>query len=407
MKQYFACVSIAIAALALGGCETYVLAPPPQSQIVADEDDIAEDEIVVLVGSREAEGSLVKRVRQRGYRVTRRNQLSGLGYYLFAVEPPRGVSRTQAIREIERLEPSATAGVNHRYVIQTSAHTDHSHAFEPAKTIEKGAADARNFAHELMHWPREGCPAAAKVGIIDSPLSSARVASSGVALIEERFTPAPSKPAAPGPTHGDLIAELLVGQGRVKAEALYVAAVAGASGAAPSAGVFELVQALDWMQASNVRVVNVSLAGPYNKILDRAVQRSVGKGMIIVAAAGNDGPLSPPRYPAAFDNVIAVTAVDHRQTIFKDAVRGPHIDFAAPGVDVLVSAGESARYVTGTSIAAPFVSGRIAADDSALQQQSIRGVRAMLAKDARDAGPPGVDAVYGAGLVIAPAFCRD
>lgn len=406
MKQFFACVLLAIAALAVAGCETYVLDPPPQNQIAVDADEIARDEIIVLVGTREAEGSLVKRVRQRGYKVTRRNRLSGLGLYLFAVEPPGGVSRTQAIREIERLEPTATAGVNHRYLIQSSADVYYLQAFQSGGANDKGGDEARNYAAELMHWPSKGCPASAKIGIIDSPLSGALAVSSGTPLIEERFTSAPPSQASPAPTHADLIAELLVGQGRVKTQALYVAAVAGVAGAPPGAGVFELVQAFDWLQSSDVRVVNVSLAGPYNKILDRAVQRAINKGMIIVAAAGNDGPTSPPRYPAAFENVIAVTAVDHKQAVFKDAVRGPHIDFAAPGVDVLVSSGAGPRYVTGTSIAAPFVSGRIAADKAVLAQQSARGVRAMLAADAKDAGPPGDDAVYGAGLVLAPASCR-
>jgi NAD(P)-dependent dehydrogenase (short-subunit alcohol dehydrogenase family) len=78
---------------------------------------------------------------------------------------------------------------------------------------------------------------------------------------------------------------------------------------------------------SGVRLVNISLAGPYNKILDRSLHQAVSKGMIIVAAAGNTGADSPPRYPAAFDGVIA-----GRDSPAPTAPCGP--TFRAPGVDV-------------------------------------------------------------------------
>jgi len=59
------------------------------------------------------------------------------------------------------------------------------------------------------------------------------------------------------------------------------------------------------MARSDVRVVNISLAGPYNRTLDRGIQRAVDKGMIIVAAVGNDGAQALPLYPAALKDVIA------------------------------------------------------------------------------------------------------
>jgi subtilisin family serine protease len=158
------------------------------------------------------------------------------------------------------------------------------------------------------------------------------------------------------------------------------------------------VRAIDWMHASGARLVNISLAGPYNKILDRALQSAVGKGMVIVAAAGNSGANSPPRYPAAFDSVIAVTAIDVEGKVYDNAVRGAQIDFAAPGVDVFVATGESGKYVSGTSIAAPFVTARIAADQAAMASKGSREVVEALAKSAVDLGSPGRDAVYGYGV---------
>lgn len=399
-----------VASMALGGCESYQLDPPSQRQLSGQEEATARDDVVVLVNSRDAEGSLVKTLRQRGYKITRRQRLAGLGLFLFSAEPPSGVSRAQAIREIERIEPTATAGVNHRYYLQSSTQESTEEyvlqAFITNPGEEASGHHPRDYAADLIGWPRAGCPAATKIGVVDSPLSRTRAASSNAVLIEARFTQGEAKGPPPGPTHGDFVAELLVGAGRVAADQLYVAAVVDSDVAASGAGVFELVQALDWLQSSGVRVVNVSLTGPYNKILDRAVQRAVNRGMIIVAAAGNDGPTAAPRYPAAFEGVIAVTAVDHAKQIFKHAVRGSHIDLAAPGVDVFVPSSDNGRYVSGTSIAAPFVAARIAADPAALSQRTIKGVRNAILADAQDIGPPGVDEVFGAGLVSAPAICR-
>jgi len=72
---------------------------------------------------------------------------------------------------------------------------------------------------------------------------------------------------------------------------------------------------------------------------------------VLVAAAGNAGPKSPPLFPAADPNVIAVTAIDMNDGLLQQANRGPHIAVASRGVDVLVPA-PNAQYqlTTGTSL---------------------------------------------------------
>ena len=145
----------------------------------------------------------------------------------------------------------------------------------------------------------------------------------------------------------------------------YAAVVGNVPDADPAAGVDAIMRAIDWLHGSGVRLVNVSLAGPYNKILDRGLAAAADRGMVIVAAVGNDGPGAPPRYPAAFDFVIAVTAVDADLAAYARAPRGSYVDFAAPGVDVFVPLAGSGRYMTGTSIAAPFVTALIASSPEA------------------------------------------
>jgi minor extracellular protease Epr len=138
---------------------------------------------------------------------------------------------------------------------------------------------------------------------------------------------------------------VLAGGGRLRGATLYSANVFGGEAALGlAAGADALVRALDWMAAEEVRFVNLSLAGPYNKLLDLAVERAAARGLILVAAVGNDGPEAEPMYPAGFSGVIAVTAVDANaagSTATRCAARMS--TSAAPGVDVLLRSGPEAR----------------------------------------------------------------
>src|SRR5262249_39142926 len=96
----------------------------------------------------------------------------------------------------------------------------------------------------------------------------------------------------------------------------------------------QMARALDWLKRSGVAVVNLSFAGPDDDLMHHAVRELTKSGAVVVAAAGNDGPGAPPSYPAAYEEVIAVTAVDRNLAAYRYASRGGHIDLAAPGVDV-------------------------------------------------------------------------
>src|SRR3546814_1027523 len=113
------------------------------------------------------------------------------------------------------------------------------------------------------------------------------------------------------------------------------------------------------MAAREVPVINVSLVGPPNLLVRTAVTAVQRRGLIVVAAVGNDGPAAAPLYPAAYPGVIAVTGVDARNRVLMEAGRGSHVDFAAPGSD-MAAAGVSKSFgrVRGTSYAAPLVAGR-------------------------------------------------
>jgi subtilisin family serine protease len=149
-----------------------------------------------------------------------------------------------------------------------------------------------------------------------------------------------------------------------------------------------------------VPVVNISLVGPANRTLELVVRRAAARGVLLVAAVGNDGPAAAPLYPAAYPEVVAVTAVDARGQVLPEACRGPHVAFAAPGSDMAAAGIVNGLYATprGTSFAAPLVAGLLASTVHAPDTTAALAVTA-LARDAVDAGAPGRDVVYGHGLV--------
>jgi subtilisin family serine protease len=150
---------------------------------------------------------------------------------------------------------------------------------------------------------------------------------------------------------------------------------------------------------AGAQVINVSLVGPRNTALARVVAAVQARGILVVAAVGNDGPAAPPLYPAALPGVIAVTGVDARDHVLPEAGRGSHVVFAAPGAE-LRAAGLQEGYATvrGTSYAAPIVAGLLAGLLGPEPDRATQALQALIAT-ARDLGPPGRDAVYGYGLV--------
>ena len=169
----------------------------------------------------------------------------------------------------------------------------------------------------------------------------------------------------------------------------------------PTGGSIDAVaEAFGWMARERIGVINVSLVGPRNALLERVVKTLVARGHIIVAAVGNDGPAAPPLYPSAFDGVVGVTAVDSSHRVLIEACRGKHVDFAARGLGPSAAAGTRNGYgeVRGTSFAAPLVTSmlsELASPDPLRRQQLID----QLTAGATDLGKPGRDNVYGAGEV--------
>ena len=319
-----------------------------------------------------------RRALDAGFVVVREERLAALDMTTVVLTPPRGLSLRRAVERLRDLDPDGSYAFNHV----------HAPAGELA---EVGAGPALTTAPV----PQGG---RGRIGLIDSGVDVRHPAVAGARIVQRGF----AGPARAAP-HGTAVASLLVGQagafrGAAPGGELYAADVYGGSAAGGSAT--GLVQALAWMAENEVPVVNVSLVGPRNAVVEAAVGRAGARGMLIVAAVGNDGPSAPPLYPAAYPGVVGVTAVNGHGRVLPESGRGPQVDFAAPGAD-MAAAGSGQGYVAvrGSSFAAPLVAGLLARRLQRLDRSGAESALGEVATMAVDAGARGPDPIYGRGVV--------
>jgi Subtilase family len=161
-----------------------------------------------------------------------------------------------------------------------------------------------------------------------------------------------------------------------------------------------ILRGIEWSIKKGARVINMSFAGPDDPILHVALEKAQKKGIILIAAAGNAGPKSPPLYPGADPSVIAVTATDEHDAIFAQANRGSYISVAAPGVNILEPAPNGGYQITtGTSVAAAHVSGVAALLLERNPKLDANELRNILQSTAKDLGAKGRDDDFGWGLI--------
>lgn len=175
-------------------------------------------------------------------------------------------------------------------------------------------------------------------------------------------------------------------------------------GSKASATTFAILKSMQWSFDRGARIFNLSFAGPRDPALLKGLDALAARDVVMIAAAGNAGPDTPPAYPGAHSGVIAVTAIDKADVLFAMANNGKYVALAAPGVDVMTATpGNRYELMSGTSVAAAHVTGVVA-----LMMEKDPGlkpaiVRQTLYDSAIDLGPEGPDSDYGAGLVDALA----
>jgi subtilisin family serine protease len=181
------------------------------------------------------------------------------------------------------------------------------------------------------------------------------------------------------------VAALLVGSptsevpGLVPAARLIAVDPFADSGGNDVTDAYEIAVAIERLVARGVDLINLSLAGPPNRLLEQTVREAERRDVVLVAAAGNGGPGAPPAYPAAYAQVVAVTAIDGRLQPYRRAQRGEFVELAAPGVDVPTAASmRGVRPETGTSFSTPFVTAAALALRAADRDLATAGFRRRL-----------------------------
>jgi hypothetical protein len=278
----------------------------------------------------------------------------------------------------------------------------------------------RNWRYEAQASPRlyglkqvgldcldEGSPrlSSIRIGLLDTAVSSIE-GLRHTPMVQRAFV----DEAMQAPTHhGTSVAAAMTGRlatprfcGPAAGASLVVAAVMSRSTQGkPHTHTATVLPALDWVLQHSPQLVNLSLGGPGDGLLRRAIARITAMGLPIVAAAGQPGPKASPLYPAAYPGVIAVTALDAADQVLTQAASGDHILLGAPGVDVWLPSVGGGRYETGTSFAAPMVTATLA---RAIAEGRLKAPDAAtwLCRHARDLGPPGRDPTHGCGALRWP-----
>jgi len=302
---------------------------------VLDADDagnpVRRDEIVAINLAPDA----FAKARAAGFTLVRTDMVAGLDMAATVLAPPKGRPVRKAVKELQALDPGGSYSLDPIY--------------EPARAALAPAGGPAAGG---------GSTGGAPLGLIDGGVGR-HPAFDGVAIDQRGFAGDP-RPSG----HGTAVASLMVGRagafhGAAPGTSLLVADIYGGSPANGSATA--IVRAMGWLAQRGARIVNISLVGPANPLLAAGVKALQARGIVVVAAVGNDGPAAPPQYPASYPGVVSVTGVDAKGKPLIEAGKPLHLDFAAPGADIAGAVpGGGWERLRGTSFAAPFVAGSLA-----------------------------------------------
>jgi subtilisin family serine protease len=340
------------------------------------------------------------------FEILREQNIEAMQIRVVVLKAPPGLHTRKALRVLRNTDPAGLYDFNHIYT-----GSGYSTAFE-ARPPDDAAADGDEP-------PAQAAAAGGvrvRVGLLDTGIYAEHAVFHDARLHLWGCSDAPV-----ADVHGTEVASLMVGEagkfrGVQPGAELFAADVY--CGKPTGGAVDALLAALNWLVQMQVPVINVSLVGPPNALLERAVAALSEQGFMIVAAVGNDGPAAPPLYPASYPRVVGVTGVDAHNKVLIEAARGRQVMFAAPGAELAAADAHGYASVRGTSFASPIVAALLAIRLAAAAARTAgegtpnpdRAAVAIddLARSAIHAGNARRDLTYGFGVVgteyrIAPA----
>ena len=318
-----------------------------------------------------------------GFVIEREQSIESLHVHVVVLGAPNGVATRKALKMLREGDPDGSYDFNHIY-LQSAAQVTPVAGGAIAPSVGGPAGDA---AGEPI-----------RIGLLDTGINLRHPALDSAHVVQWGCG---GKPIAAA--HGTAVASILIGRApnfhgvQPRAE-LYSADVY--CGQPVGGAVDAIVAAMGWLVGQNIPVINVSLVGPANFLLEHTIAALSARGFLIVAAVGNDGPAAPPLYPASYPHVVGVTAVDARHHVLIEAAQGPQVMFASPGADMAAANGDTSySSVRGTSFASPIVAALLAGRITAPDPGQVAAAIDALSKSALDLGSPGRDLTYGFGLV--------
>jgi filamentous hemagglutinin family protein len=369
--------------LDVGENRYFYLPPPGETRLV-------ENEVVLQMPCDLPEATLSEIVKQHGLTVVSSQCLQAAGIAAYRMRHASSETISSVIRALASRQIIAAAQANYLFAMQQQeVQSATSQQGDPGQYVP--AKLRLHLAHRVVTG--RGVP----IGVIDSEIDGAHPDYAGAVVDRYDATGMDDNPHP----HGTGMAGAIVSRQRLLGVApgarIFAVRTFSSRAANSESTTFHILKGLDWAVGNQVRIINMSFAGPRDPSLERALKAANDQGVVLIAAAGNAGPRAPAFYPAADPSVIAVTATDIEDRLFSGANRGAHVAIAAPGVDILVPAPAGEYQVTtGTSVATAHISGVVALMLERNPRLTPAEIRKILTASAKRIGPSNM---FGAGLV--------
>ncbi len=386
----------------IGGTGRLFAVPP------AGETRYVKDEVLLMVDCDAPQSAIDAVARDMGLTIVASQCLTQTGKNLLRMHINSGQTLAQVIRALARYQVVALAQANFIYhTMQDKVAQEHlaqDLAQDPDLAGRTQEGDSAQYAlgklglidiHRLIKGTN------ISIAVIDSQIDVHHPDMDGVFADQYDAVGGPAEMPHP---HGTGMAGAIAAHrklmGIAPAARIYAIHAFSSNAASADSTTFNILKGLDWAASKGVRVINMSFAGPRDPSMERALKNAHDKGIVLIAAAGNAGPKSPPLFPGADPNVIAVTATDSNDKIFSGANRGRYIAVAAPGVDILVPAPDDTyQLTTGTSVSSAEVSGIVALLLERNPNLGPEDIRKILTTSAKHPGAKDRDDDFGSGLV--------
>lgn len=348
-------IAVAVLGLNLAGCadagqRSGLSTPPPVHELHRHEDDKNhhDDEILVLDPPPGYEATL----KELGLSIIDVTHLDGMDSKLYHLKIDSGAHPFHARHHHDEKHPEVIVDVHHHF-------ERHAKKYKSKRP--------KNLSRRAAKWgkAKPHCGKGIRIGIVDSGLDIKNPAFNGMNIVYRSFHPKNKRKAKL--VHGTAVASVIVGTSKwgsllpgahLSAANVFHINKKGKSRASAKS----ILKAINWLINQKVHVINFSLAGPINRLVKKAIQHADRQGIVMVAAAGNNGPFTKKKsYPAAYIPVIAIAASDGAGTVARFSSAGSYVEFAAPGVKLWTAVPGGGKAMSGTSYASPLVAGYVAA----------------------------------------------